>query len=74
MEKDELYLILAKIQLLINEYNKTDKNVVDYVTKTEKIMKELRAILKEIEIPSKYLIAEGFEDLYKEIKKNETKN
>lgn len=68
MEKDDLYLVLAKIKLLIKEYDKDNKDATDS-SKVEKIMKELRIVLKDVNIPSKYLIAEGFDSLYKEVKK-----
>jgi hypothetical protein len=63
MENNEMYLILAKIKLLMEEYEENNDKKINY------IMQELGEILNNVEIPSKYLIAEGFDNIYKKTKK-----
>ena len=63
MEKNELYLVLAKIKLLLEEYEENNDSKID------EIIRGLKSILKEVDIPSKYLIAEGFDNIYKKANK-----
>jgi hypothetical protein len=58
----QVYLALAKIKLLMEEYEESDSRI-NY------IIKEIKKVLNEVEIPSKYLIAEGFDDIYKKARK-----
>lgn len=60
MEYKEVYSALARIKLLIEDYKKNNN-------KNNKTIEAIGNIIDSIEIPSKYIVAEGLNDLYREV-------